>query len=66
MPRRDDPDLYFLYPFYVLERACHADPCSENFQRWLRYAVDDSSDMCDTVAERWSEALPSIFPRCCT
>ncbi|HEV3201580.1 MAG TPA: hypothetical protein VGZ73_26960 [Bryobacteraceae bacterium] len=62
MPRHDNPDLYFLWPFGALERACQADPCSENFQRWLRCAVDTASDRHDDVAERWSQALPLDIP----
>jgi hypothetical protein len=57
-----NPDLYYLSPYHALERACQVDPCTENFQRWLRCAVDNSSEFCDQVAERWSEALPQDIP----
>ena len=49
MPDRAAASLYFLYPFDVLERACEADPCAENFQRWLRFAVEGSPPRCDYV-----------------
>ncbi len=53
------PDLYFLSPDRVLERACGADPCTENFERWLRHTEQASPAMCDGVAERWCAALPN-------
>jgi hypothetical protein len=52
-------DLYFLDPDRVLERACEADPCRENFQHWLRYAEEESPRTRDLVAERWCNALPN-------
>jgi len=55
-------DLYFLSPPAVLERACEADPCAENFQRWLRYAEESAPGTCDLVAERWSQARPQDIP----
>src|SRR5262249_40875833 len=55
-------NLYFLSPHAVLERACEADPCAENFERWLRQAEDESPATCDLVAERWSAALPNDVP----
>ncbi len=61
MPKPGEPDLFFLSPFSTLERACQADPCSENFQRWLRSA-DRASKLSDTVAERWYKALPRDIP----
>lgn len=59
MPKGENPDLYFLSPFYALERACQADPRSENFKQWLRTA---STEFADSVAERWCEALPNDIP----
>jgi hypothetical protein len=62
MPNADSPDLYFLSSFQVLARACQADPCSENFERWLRSAADGPQKSCDTVAKRWCAALPRDIP----
>src|SRR5207248_2746190 len=60
-PRRDR-DLYFLSIGGVLERACQADPCAENFQRWLRYATERLPTEADRVAEQWCAALPDDIP----
>jgi hypothetical protein len=62
MSSRGNMDPYFLSADAVLERACEADPCAENFQRWLRYAEDASPETSDLVAERWSAALPKDLP----
>ncbi len=62
MSSRSNLDLYFLSPHAVLERACEADPCAENFQRWLRHAEEASPATCDLVAERWAAALPNDIP----
>jgi hypothetical protein len=61
-PGRGAPDLYFLFPFHLLERACEADACAANFGRWLRCAAEDSPDAGDLVAERWCAALPNDIP----
>jgi len=58
MPDPNQRHLYFLYTSEVLERACEADPCAENFERWLRYAQAQAPATADRVAERWSAALP--------
>jgi hypothetical protein len=62
MSSRGNVDLYFLFPQTLLERACDADPCAENFQRWLRLAEEASPATGDLVAERWSAALPRDIP----
>jgi hypothetical protein len=62
MPDRNNRHLYFLTAHEVLERACQADPCAENFQRWLRHTAEASPDACDMVAERWCAALPNDIP----
>lgn len=62
MSSRSNIDLYFLSPHTVLERACEADPCAENFQRWLRHAEETSPAAGDLVAERWCAALPNDIP----
>jgi len=62
MSSRSNVDLYFLSPHTVLERACEADPCAENFQRWLRHAEEASPAAGDVVAERWCAALPRDIP----
>jgi len=61
-PSRSEVDLYFLSPHQILERACEADPCAENFERWLRHATEALPDSCDLVAQRWSAALPNDIP----
>jgi hypothetical protein len=44
-----------LYP-----RACLADPHSEAFQSWLRWAVKNETwQVADHVAEEWRKALPT-------
>ena len=43
------------------ERACEADPCAENFQRWLNWAKEDRRRG-DLVAGRWAAALPQDIP----
>ncbi len=55
-------NLDFLSVDHLLERACAADPCRENFERWLDYATQESPATCDAVAERWSAALPKDIP----
>jgi hypothetical protein len=62
MPDRNNRHLYFLSAHEVLQRASEADPCAENFQRWLRHTAEASPDSCDLVAERWSAALPNDIP----
>ena len=54
--RRDE--FYYLSPDALFERACEADPCAENFQRWLNWAVQHETGREDQVAERWAAALP--------
>ncbi len=53
--------IYYLDPDVLLERACEADPCAENFQRWLNRAKEDPGGG-DRVAERWAAALPQDIP----
>jgi hypothetical protein len=59
MPSRQGANLSFLSPLLILERACEADPCTANFERWLHHARDIEPDTCDRVAERWCAALPN-------
>jgi hypothetical protein len=62
MSSRKDADLHFLSSVTLLARACEADPCAENFQRWLHHAEEAAPATCDMVAERWSAALPNDIP----
>ena len=62
MPDRNNRHLYFLSAHELLQRASEADPCAENFQRWLRHTAEASPDACDMVAERWCAALPGDIP----
>ena len=55
-------DCYFLSADALFGRACEADPCTENFQRWLKWAVQNAPDHADLVAERWAAALPHDIP----
>jgi hypothetical protein len=57
MPNRGNPDLSFLSQSSLFEKACEADPCSENFARWLQ-SVEIHSGVYDRVAERWAAAQP--------
>ena len=52
---------YYLDPDALLARACDADPCAENFDRWLRASAGNRRHA-DIVAELWSEALPREIP----
>ncbi|MCU1235988.1 MAG: hypothetical protein JWP63_3955, partial [Candidatus Solibacter sp.] len=51
-------DLSFLDSNRLLEQACEADPCKENFERWLRHAAENSKDGGDWAAETWTARLP--------
>lgn len=51
-------DLSVIDPDNVFARACEADPCSENFQRWLDWTKQQAPRLSDTVAERWSARIP--------
>lgn len=62
MPDRGNTDFYFLSPYSLLERASEADPCSDNFHRWMRFTQDGWPTKCDHVAERWTAALPNDIP----
>ena len=53
---------YFLSSDALFGRACEADPCTENFQRWLKWAGQNAPDHADLVAERWAAALPQDIP----
>jgi hypothetical protein len=54
-------DYYYLSANSLCERACDADPCAENFQRWLKLAGDVSAHA-DRIAEAWAAALPKDIP----
>jgi hypothetical protein len=51
-------NLSFLDSGLLLERACQADPCRENFARRLRHHAEVAPETCDAVAEQWAAALP--------
>lgn len=57
MPSPGSKDFYYLKADSLYERACDADPCSENFQRWLRFAADPPA-RADRIAEVWAATLP--------
>ena len=44
MPSPGRLDFYFLSPDALFGRACEADPCTENFQRWLKWARQNAPD----------------------
>jgi hypothetical protein len=56
MPSRGN--ISFLSLDLLLERACEADPCRENFERWMSHVLETKPDFCDYVAEQWAAALP--------
>jgi hypothetical protein len=56
------PDFYYLRPDDLFRRACDADPCSENFQRWLHWARQWLPRSESLIAERWMAALPQDIP----
>ena len=60
MPSRGN--LSFLSPDLLMERACEADPCRENFEGWMRHARETSPEVCDTIAERWAAARRQDIP----
>jgi hypothetical protein len=62
MPDRHQRHLYFLAPYELFERACEADPCAENFGRWLRHTTEAEPGSSDGVAESWCVALPHDIP----
>ena len=55
-PGPGGPDLYFLYPAQLYQRACRCDP--EAYSDWLAYAKGASgrSYRADEVAEQWRKA----------
>jgi len=55
-------NLYFLFPEALLERACDADPCTGNFQRWLNWARRNRPAAASLAAERWRATLPNDIP----
>lgn len=47
----------------LYQRACQADPSSEAFEAWMRWAKKQHSDKAaDRVAERWREKRPGEIP----
>jgi hypothetical protein len=62
MPAPGRQDLYYLHPDTLFERACEADPCSENFQQWLDWAKEGNRRRGDLVAGKWAAALPEDIP----
>jgi hypothetical protein len=55
-------DFYYLDQCQLFERACEADPCSENFQRWLNWATQNEPRRANLAAEAWIAALPRDTP----
>lgn len=51
-------DFYFIDPQKLLERACQADPCVENFQRWFDWTSRNYPALTEFVAGRWRVAFP--------
>jgi len=51
-------DLYFISSEKLLERACEADPCVENFQRWFDWTNSNRPGSSERVAGRWRVAFP--------
>jgi hypothetical protein len=62
MPPPGRQDFYYLDPYQLFERACEADPCSENFQRWLHWARQNEPRRANLAAEAWIAALPQDSP----
>ncbi len=63
MPAPDSRDeFYYLSPDRLFGRACAADPCAENFQRWLNWATQHQTGREDHIAELWAAALPKDIP----
>ncbi len=60
-PNRRD-EFYYLSPDPLFERACAADPCAENFQRWLNWTTQHETGREDYVAGQWAAALPKDIP----
>jgi hypothetical protein len=58
MPPPGRQDFYYLDHSQLFERACEADPCSENFQRWLHWARQNEPGRANLAAEAWIAALP--------
>ncbi|MCX6638501.1 MAG: hypothetical protein NT090_25890, partial [Acidobacteria bacterium] len=61
-PAPNKQDFYFLHPEAILERACDADPCTGNFQRWLNWARRNRPAAGSLAAERWRATLPNDIP----
>ncbi len=57
-PPAGKPDLYMIDPDRIFARVCAADPCSENFQRWLDWHKNSWKRAADHVAEKWLAHLP--------
>jgi hypothetical protein len=51
-------DRYYLRMESLFERACDADPCAANFERWLRWTAQHQNRSSDLVAQRWRAAFP--------
>ncbi|MBI4876276.1 MAG: hypothetical protein HY822_16700 [Acidobacteria bacterium] len=58
MPDANRRNMDFLFPQTWLERAAKADPCKENFLRWLDLVKRKWPKTADQVAEAWRTALP--------
>jgi len=58
-PAPGKQEFYFLHPETILERACDADPCTGNFQRWLDWARRNRPATGNRAAERWRAAFPN-------
>jgi hypothetical protein len=62
MPLPGRQDFYYLDHGQLFERACEADPCSENFQRWLNWAKQNEPGRANLAADAWIAALPQDIP----
>src|ERR1019366_8082647 len=62
MPVPGRQDFYYLDQCLLFERACEADPCAENFQRWLNWAKQNEPRRANLAADAWVAALPRDVP----
>jgi hypothetical protein len=62
MPAPGRQDFYYLDPYQLFERASEADPCAENFQRWLHWARQNEPGRANLAADAWVAALPQDVP----
>jgi hypothetical protein len=57
--KKNEEDLYLMFPERLYARACAIDPDPEVFIRWLQWARQDSGwKLAEEAAEAWKRALP--------